>query len=305
MLKSWLQTSLVAACVLYGSSAHAQKKEDIEAIKSMCGCYEVSFNFAETFSPDKDYQFHDNYYSGGLEWVQVIEESKGKIVLQHLLIVNDSFIVKHWRQDWLYEPSTMLTYEGKRQFRNQAIKPLKGQWVQLVAQVDDSPRYAGIASWVHADGRHFWESSAYAPLPRREYTKRSDYNLMLRRNRHEIMPYGWVHEQDNQKILRSEAGDRLIAQEKGWNEYKKVADERCHLAQEWWDKHQDYWNMVRRSWEQHLSDKTAFEIAATYQDEPLYKHFFEIEKAYTAGDIDFDTARQRVEALIIAVVKPL
>jgi len=305
MLQSWLQTSLAAACVLYGSSALAQKKEDIEAIKSMCGCYEVTFNFAETFSPDKNYQFHDNYQSGGLEWVQVIEESKGKIVLQHLLIVGDSMIVKHWRQDWLYEPSELLSYEGAQQFRKQNISPLKGQWVQLVAQVDDAPRYAGIASWVHLDGRHYWESQAYAPLPRREFTKRNDYNLMLRRNRHEITPYGWVHEQDNHKILRTEAGDRLIAQEKGWNEYRKVSDERCRLAQEWWKKHQAYWQMVRQSWERHLKDKRVFKIVETHQGEPLYKHFLEIEKTYTAGEIDFDTARQRVDGLILAVVKAL
>ena len=33
------------------NSVNSQKKQnkDIEAIKKMCGCYEVTYNFAETF----------------------------------------------------------------------------------------------------------------------------------------------------------------------------------------------------------------------------------------------------------------
>lgn len=34
---------------------NAQNKEDVKAIKAMTGCYEVTFNFAETFSPNKEY----------------------------------------------------------------------------------------------------------------------------------------------------------------------------------------------------------------------------------------------------------
>ena len=35
-----------------------KKKKDIDAIKSMCGCFEIEFNFAETFalSDDEDYK---------------------------------------------------------------------------------------------------------------------------------------------------------------------------------------------------------------------------------------------------------
>ena len=88
-------------------------------------------------------------------------------------------------------------------------------------QVDDSPRYGGTASWVHVDGRHYWEGVADAPLPRREFSKRDDYNVMKRINHQEITTDGWLHEQDNDKILRDEKGDHLIAREKGWNTYTK------------------------------------------------------------------------------------
>lgn len=77
--------------------AQSKKKQDRQAIKDMCGCYEVTFNFSETFAPDKDYKFHNNYRSGGLEWVQLVEDEKNKVSMQHLLIVGPDAIVKHWR----------------------------------------------------------------------------------------------------------------------------------------------------------------------------------------------------------------
>ena len=34
--------------------AQNKKQKDREAIKEMCGCYEITFNFAETFNYSKD-----------------------------------------------------------------------------------------------------------------------------------------------------------------------------------------------------------------------------------------------------------
>jgi len=156
--------------------AQSKKKQDREAIKGMCGCYEVTFNFAETFAVDKEYKFHDNYRSGGLEWVQLVEENKHKISMQHLLIVGPNAIVKHWRQDWLYQNTSMYVYDKDRSWKYVELPnaEVKGQWTQKVFQVDDGLRYEGSASWVHTDGRHFWENTADSPLPRREFSKRKD-----------------------------------------------------------------------------------------------------------------------------------
>ena len=70
---------------------------------------------------------------------------------------------------------------------------------------------AGTA-WVHFDDKSYWENITDAPLPRREYTKRDDYNLMRRGNRHEIVHDGWIHEQDNLKIIRNNT-DFVLAEE--------------------------------------------------------------------------------------------
>ena len=69
------------------------KKKDIQAIKDMCGCMDIEFKFAETFSPIKDYKYYDNYTSGGRELALVVEETKDKIVIQHLLKKVKQYIV--------------------------------------------------------------------------------------------------------------------------------------------------------------------------------------------------------------------
>ncbi|MGB0177765.1 MAG: DUF6607 family protein, partial [Owenweeksia sp.] len=132
----------------------AQNKEaDKASIKQMCGCYKVDFEYAETFSDVKDYEFHDRYSAHGLEWIFVDEEQDSKLLLQHLLVVSDSMIIKHWRQDWLYENSDLLTYNRNLEWEKKELPAdkINGTWTQKVYQVDDSPRYEGYATWIHQD----------------------------------------------------------------------------------------------------------------------------------------------------------
>lgn len=281
-------TSFALACVLT-STLQAQDKQDAQAIKNMCGCYEVSFEFGETFSPQKDYQFKNNYQSKGLEWVQLVEDDKKKIVLQHLLIVEDSVgkksIVKHWRQDWLFENTEFYFFNKENQWKyvEKPKNTVKGQWTQKVYQVDDSPRYESSATWVHLDGRHYWEATTDSPLPRREFTTRNDYNVLKRRNRHEITTEGWLHEQDNDKILRQDGQqDVTIAKEKGWDVYKKVDNSRCQLAQEWWATHQAFWAKVRQEWNTVFALRKDLALQKTVDNQPLFMHIFKLKPEETA-----------------------
>src|SRR5690606_37643415 len=215
----------------------AKKDLDRAAIKAMAGCYNVEFKYTETFAPEVDYEKHYDYTSAAFEWAGIIEESEDKIVLQHLLIINDSAIIKHWRQDWIYEADGQYRYDKDNVWRYEAIPPLasKGKWTQNVYQVDDSPRYSGTATWLHYDGKSLWDNIADSPLPRREHSKRSDYNVMKRGNRVHITPYGWLHEQDNDKIIRKDGHeDVLLVQEKGYNTYEKRKESECNPAIEWW-----------------------------------------------------------------------
>ncbi|PWL32476.1 MAG: hypothetical protein DCO96_02735 [Fluviicola sp. XM-24bin1] len=282
---------LLGALLIAGTSFAQDSKmdQDRNAIKSMCGCYEVKFNFSETFSysDDSTYTPSPDKHSGGLEWVQLVEDEEGRIVMQHLLIVgseNDPIIIKHWRQDWLFENTDLYTYnhDNKWTFQQFSKDQVAGQWTQKVYQVDDSPRYEGSASWVHVDGKSYWENTTDAPLPRREYTQRSDYNVTVRGNRHEITKDGWIHDQDNQKVIRAEGKeDVILAEEKGYNTYTKVADFKCQAAQDWWAENHEFWSAVRDSWDEIFESNQNVELAHKVDGKALYEILFDMDPKST------------------------
>ena len=259
---------------------NAQKKQDIEAIKEMCGCFEIDFKFSETFqySNDSNYSKSKNYNAKALEYAKLIKDEKGHISIQHLLVMGD-YVIKHWRQDWIYQNKDLLKYNGNNNWKyiSKNKKDVKGQWTQKVFQVDDSPRYEGSATWVHADGKSYWENSSYAPLPRREYTKRDDYNVMIRGNRHEITKYGWVHDQDNFKVVKdSESNSEvIIASEKGLNTYTRVDESKCKEAINWWDENNEKWSLVLEKWNSIYSKKDDISLRRSVENKPLFSFLFD------------------------------
>ena len=259
---------------------NAQKKQDIEAIKEMCGCFEIDFKFSETFqySNDSNYSKSKNYNAKALEYAKLIKDEKGHISIQHLLVMGD-YIIKHWRQDWIYQNRDLLKYDGNNTWKyiSKTKKDVKGQWTQKVFQVDDSPRYEGSATWVHADGKSYWENSSYAPLPRREYTKRNDYNIMIRGNRHEITEDGWVHDQDNFKVVKDSESDSevIIASEKGINSYTRVDESNCKEAIKWWDENNEKWLLVLEKWNSIYSKKDDISLRQSVENKPLFSFLFD------------------------------
>ena len=269
----------------FSLSIYAQNKktQDRNAIKKMCGCFEVEFNFAETFkySSDSTYVPSNNYKTGGLEWAQLVDDEKNKISIQHILLVgpeSSPYVMKHWKQDWIFENQEFYMYNGNNSwnYKTKSKGKVKNQWTQKVYQVDDSPRYEGSATWVHVDGKSYWENISDAPLPRREYSKRSDYNITERGNRQEITNDGWIHDQDNSKIIRSiDKNDILIAKEKGFNYYKRVDDSRCKAAADWWTQNYSKWKTVRDKWNEIYSRKTDLKLHSLVDSKPLYSYLFD------------------------------
>ena len=259
---------------------NAQKKQDIEAIKEMCGCFEIDFKFSETFqySNDSNYSKSKNYNAKALEYAKLIKDEKDHISIQHLLVMGD-YIIKHWRQDWVFQNKDLLKYDGNNNWKyiSKTKKDVKGQWTQKVFQVDDSPRYEGSATWVHADGKSYWENSSYAPLPRREYTKRNDYNIMIRGNRHEITKDGWVHDQDNFKVVKDSESDSevIIASEKGINTYTRVDESNCKEAIKWWDENNEKWLLVLEKWNSIYSKKDDISLRQSVENKPLFSFLFD------------------------------
>ena len=271
------------------SNAQSKKKKDQNAIKEMCGCFEVTFNFTETFEYSTDSLYHasEDKVATAIEWAGLVTDEKNKISIQHLLQVgnpSDPHIVKHWRQDWLYENNDFYMFNGDNEwlFEQKTKKEVRKQWTQKVYQVDDSPRYEGTATWVHVDGKSYWENTTTAPLPRREYTKRNDYNITLRGNRHEITNYGWLHEQDNAKIVREEGNeDFVLAKEKGYNTYVRLDDSKCAAAKKWWSDNGEKWKIVRNKWNQVYTRNSDLHLESKVDNKALYKHLFKDEVSTT------------------------
>ena len=280
MLKQFF--CLLTLLTFFSINSQSKKQKDKQSIKEMCGCFEIRFDFAETFIPnyDEDYTPSKNYSTGGLEWAQLVMEDKNNVSIQHILITGNEdnpYIVKHWRQDWIYQNTDFYVYDhdNKWTYLKKDKKGVKGQWTQKVFQVDDSPRYEGSGTWVHVDGKSYWENTTSAPLPRREYSKRKDYNVTVRGNRQEITKTGWVHDQNNKKVVRKNGKpDMILAFEKGFNNYVKVEDEKCKAASDWWFKNKSKWGIVRNKWSEVYARNKNLSLKRTVSNTPLFMKLF-------------------------------
>lgn len=297
-----LALSVLALTANLSFGQTAKQNEDIKAIQSMCGCYEVQFNFTETFVYSKDtstYKPSKTKHETALEWVELVENTPNKLVLQHILITGnkEEDIVKHWRQDWLYENTDLLAFNKELTWNYKKLTPaaVKGQWTQKVYQVDDSPRYEGSATWSTVDGVTSWKNTTDAPLPRREHTIRNDYNVLKRRNIHEITAKGWIHEQDNDKIIRTTSGnDVVLAQEKGMDIYTKVPNKKCQIAQQWWSKNKDLWAKVRLEWTKVYGQNQDLTLEKKINKKSLFSVLFELKP---------ETSKEEISKIITAFVK--
>lgn len=295
--------NIALTIMLSGSliATYAQKQEDIKAIKAQCGCHDVDFAYAETFSPNKEYKFKDRYLAAGTEYVFVIEETKDKIVIQHLLAIGDSMVVKHWREDWTYEDPNLLSFYKENQWKYSSIskEKIKKSWTQKVYEVNDSPRYEGIAQWSHVNGKHLWESKVDAPLPRREYTKRQDYNVMKRGNRIYVNENGYLHEQDNDKILRKEGADILIAQEKGLNDYQRTDAKKCAVTEKWWAENGAFWTDVRAAWQEVFDKHQDISIKQFVRGKMIDEEFKAIKKENNTSEINRQKLREVLTKFVV------
>jgi hypothetical protein len=289
---------LVFAFIVGNSNAQlATGKKNIDAL---CGCFEVDFRYAETFSNDTTYKLKKPEYSKGLEYVVPVVAGKNKIVLQHLLVINDTMVIKHWREDWEFEAANRLEYIGSKQWKKIAIpaSETKNKWTQTVWEVDDAPRYQGTGEWVNANGKVYWENITNAPLPRREYSKRSDYQILKRGNRILVDAKGWVHEQDNDKVALINGIEKTIAQEKGYNSYAKTADSKCTKAQQWWTANAAFWNEVRTQWDAAIANRSIINLQFKVDNKRLDEHFTTIWKAWSNKQIDTIILKQETKTAI-------
>jgi Family of unknown function (DUF6607) len=287
--------------VAEGTAAEEQAsfEADRAIILSMAGNYRVRFDMQESTRWRSDYTPLEPKMSGGFENVRVIEDTGRTIVLQHILVVGDEenpVVVKHWRQDWVYEPETYLAYEGEGVWTVQDVpeRMRHGRWSQTVWQVDDSPRYGGWGEWTEEGGVPRWRSNwTLRPLARRDAVREPDYDRYLSINRHSPSPDGWIHWQDNIKQGLVDGEVVPFVQEYVLNTYSRTEDYDPAPGDSYWANTERYWAAVRAAW----AEVIAANGGITLTEEPSMGNTI-AETVYTlAQDIDAGT---RDEASAIA-----
>lgn len=298
-----LPALLALAPVAIAQGATPAPERDRAAILAMQGEYDVEFAFDETVIYQPGYEHASAKRSGGSEIVLVVEDSPGRIVLQHLLVhAPTGHVTKHWRQDWTWEAAQRFEFGADQTWyvRDIPAAQTRGAWTQCVYEVSDAPRYCGTGRWDHEGAAPTWTSDrSWRPLPRREYTTREDYNVLEAINRHTIVPGGWTHEQDNLKLVLGSDGQlgRAIVREFGFNDYRDENEVDFSPALEYWAATSGYWARVRERWDALLSGppglhlKTAVDGMALI--EPLFTQAQRVQDGGEVGDAEIDAVFAR------------
>jgi len=264
------------------------KDRDRAAILAMTGSYRVSFDFMETAGFTTDFKPAQPYFSWATERVFILQDDPNFISLQHVIALyfkdedgkeSGPHIIKHWRQDWQYEKKSMHAFIGNNTWKQKPIDETldinKGAWTQAVYQVDDSPRYEATGKWVHINGKSTWASQeCWRPLPRREFSVRDDYNVLEGKHEITITPNGWIHLQNNKKLLVGESKTELIAHELGINRYEEITSPDLSAGYASYKKSAPYWAEVRKKWADVYAKEPSITLHKKVDKKVLWIHHF-------------------------------
>jgi Family of unknown function (DUF6607) len=284
------------------------RERDRRAILAMAGTYRVSFDFLEVagfrpgWVPDRPYQ------SWGTEYVYVLRDEPDFVSLQHVLVmfvrtpdgeVAGPLVTKHWRQDWRYQDTELLTYRGRHTWAKEHLTPAqaKGTWTQAVFQVDDSPRYEAYGRWQHFGNVSTWiGSTTWRPLPRREFAVRDDYQVLVGTNRHTITPTGWIQEEENLKVVLDERGrpiapDPVLAKEVGLNRYERLTGFDDSAARRYAERTEPLWSAVRAAWDELIAERDGFTLRSAPDKGQLFTPLFDrADRLYDGEPVEPGTA---------------
>lgn len=295
--------------IVRSETAHkAAFEADRQTILAMAGDFAVTFDMQESTPWMAGYKPLERKISGGYESVRVIEDTGTRIVLQHLLVVGDTdkpYVVKHWRQDWEYEPQAILAFKGGDVWEMQPVpeKLRVGRWSQTVYQVDDSPRYAAWGAWEDANGVKRWSSNSTArPLARRDAIRNPVYDHYIGINRHELTPTGWIHWQDNTKMKSDKGADGKsipVVQEYVLNTYERYSEYNVAAADDYWAKTAPYWEAIRAKWAEVAADQGGIRIAQKAEvGTNIASELLTLADAIKNGKTNVDEASAKAVAMI-------
>lgn len=281
-------------------------ERDRRAILAMAGTYRVTFDFLEVTPFGAQDGAKAPYQSWGTEKVYVDSDTGEFISLVHILemrivqpdgTISEPMVTKHWRQDWAYHPRNIVEYKGNDRWQRRELASGESfgprPWLQTVYQVDESPRYASVGSWEHTASFSSWRSvETWRPLPRREWSVRDDYQVLVGTNRHTIIPTGWVQEENNLKGVLTAARELdpsrpYVAREYGVARYERIRDADFAGADQYYERTKEFWDQVRDRWSKVFAEKGTVTLRGPVDKlglfQPLFAHADEIAEQGAAA----------------------
>jgi len=273
----------------------ASMERDRRAILAMSGSYRVNFDFLEVAAFTGNGDRPRPYQSWGTEKVYVDRDDPGHISLVHILEMrvldaagkaSEPMVTKHWRQDWIYEPLSLVEYQGGNRWTRREVPAAqrRGNWAQVVYQVDEAPRYASLGQWEHNPSFSSWISGDTArPLPRREWSVRKDYALLRGTNRHTVTPTGWIQEENNLK--QADGPAPFVGREYGVARYERLKGADFAAADRSYAQTREFWKAVMADWEAWWRGNAEVTLTAHSDQSGAFMDLFQLADEFEAGKL--------------------
>ncbi len=143
--------------------------------------------------------------------------------------------------------------------------------------------------WNHTGSFSTWSSAeTWRPLPRREWSARSDYQVLLGTNRHTITATGWLQEENNLKMVLDKEGspDRAQpyrAREYGVARYSRMLGGDFQAADEYYQRTRSFWTGVLTSWHELFLAHSVVALRAPVDQAGLFRKLFEYADQLAGG----------------------
>jgi hypothetical protein len=126
-------------------------------------------------------------------------------------------------------------------------------------------------------------------LPRREWSARKDYQVLIGTNRHTIIPTGWVQEENNLKGVLTD--DRklsteqpYLAREYGVARYERIAGPDFSAADQYYEHTRAFWGQVRDAWTARFRASPQITLKAPVDQAGLFRPLFEHADKLASGE---------------------
>ena len=128
----------------------------------------------------------------------------------------------------------------------------------------------------------------WRPLPRREWSVRKDYDVLIGTNRHTITASGWLQEENNLKAVLdgpSTLSSKLpyLGREYGVARYERIRDYDFSAGDRYFERTRQFWAAVRAAWDERFARNPRITLKGPVDQDRLFVPLFQFADALAAG----------------------